>query len=471
VDTVAIAIANASNRIVTSVAVLCVVVVCVVVLGCNGSFGPFGVGGDERDAMAAASAAALGSQANCLPTFPDHDGWLGGDVAASIPVPGRARRRSVWLFGDSFVAPPGTPTQRRFPFVHNAIGLSRCDESGVWSIDFAWGSESPEHEGSPGVAPPRAFFEPDPTAPWAARVRRETGEAPYYWPISGAFVEGTLFVALLRVTPAPARGALQLPFRPIGVDLARIEDTTGPPETWRVRYSTLSERADVLPSVSLVAGRDHLFAFADLDRGDGREPRILIRLPSAALDHWQADLEPYIETLERDGAWHPGLDPDSARILMDDDATEMSVHFDPGLGRWLAVYSDPTVDDARRDERDSNATGEPPSDADSHEDPGGRPADAIWLRHASRIEGPWSAPRAIFRIPELAAGEDPPPGEPFCYAGKAHSEYARSGRLLVTYVCNLWSEREDEVPAVLERLRTTPSLYRPQVVRLAVPTD
>jgi len=80
---------------------------------------------------------------------------------------------------------------------------------------------------------------------------------------------------------------------------------------------------------------------------------------------------------------------------------------------------------------------------------------------------------ALLQIPELRSsaggGSDPEPGELFCYAGKAHPELAASGELLVTYVCNVFAETGEADAAVLERLRTTPSLYRPRPVRLAVP--
>lgn len=400
----------------------------------------------------AMSAAVVGTQADCRPAFHDQDGWLGGDVAASIPFGGRSGRRSVWLFGDSFVAGPDRPDEhppeRHYPFIHNAIAVSRCDASGRWTLDFAWGNEAPRRApaGSPQATAstdppttptPHAYFEPDPSAAWVAQVRRETGEAPYYWPLSGVAIGDTLYVALLRVAPSPARGPFRLPFRPIGVDLARIAPTAGPPETWSVRLSALSSHADLLPATSLVVEGDHLLAFATLDRGDGRAPRVLVRIPLAALAGGAPDLEPFAETLAADGRWRAGLDAGEARILMDDDASEMSVHFDPGRREWLAVYGDPAQ-------------------------------DTIWMRRAARAEGPWSPRIALLRIPELAAA-DPLPGEPFCYAGKAHPELAPSGELAVSYVCNVFADRDDGVAAVLERLRTTVWIYRPKLVRVPLP--
>ncbi|MFO0688035.1 MAG: DUF4185 domain-containing protein [Myxococcota bacterium] len=398
----------------------------------------------------------VGSQADCRPDFRDQDGWLGGDVAASIPLDAKDGR-SVWLFGDSFVVRPGEPAVRRYPFVHNAIAVSHCGARGRVTFDFAWGdggeqaagdgavraietgsTDVPDARTSSPTTPPRAYFEPDPTAGWVARVKRETGQAPYYWPISGVSIEGTLFVALLRIAPATAHGPFHLPFRAVGVDLARIDRMEGPPERWSVRLSALSSRGDLLPATSLVVEGDHLLAFATRERGDGRTPRVLTRIPLARLTEWRPDLEPFVETLAREGRWRPGLDADAALVLMDDDASEMSVHFDPAVRAWLAVYADPQ-------------------------------RGAIRLRRARRLEGPWSAPVELLRIPELAAVGDPEPGEPFCYAGKAHPELAAAGRLVVSYVCNVYADRDDAAFSALERLRTSPGIYRPKLVRLPIP--
>ena len=409
--------------------------IALALVGCGGS------GFRGSDARATGRPRALGEQAACAPRFPDQGGWLGGDSAASVVLPHGDGRASLWLFGDSFVAQPDAPDARSYPFAHNSIAVSHCDARGTWHLDYSIGGQPNE---GPQTAP-HAFFEPDPKAAWVVQARRETDGEAYYWPISAAVSGDAVYVALLRVASGPASGPFRLPFHLLGVDLARIDDTTAPPETWRVRYATLANRTDVLPASSLVAVGEHLYAFAFLASGDGRSPRILTRLPIEAIAADRSDLEDAVETLAKGGQWIPGLQPTQARILMDDDASEMSVHFDPGLREWLAVYSDL------------------PADAKSPH------TDTLWLRRAQRLTGPWSRPLPLGHVPELAHRPDPLPGELFCYAAKAHPELARSAELLVTYVCNVYAERDDELPAVLERLRTTPSIYRPQALRFDVP--
>jgi hypothetical protein len=230
------------------------------------------------------------------------------------------------------------------------------------------------------------------------------------------------------------------------MDLARIENPYESPERWQIRISTLSNDPRALPGSAFVVNGDHLHAFTFLDRDDGRSPRILTRLPLAALETWQSELAQELETLDASGRYVRGLRPDRALVLMEDDATEMSVHFDPSLGRWLAIYSTPMPASLR------NA----PS--------------TISVRSAPRLEGPWSEPRALYEIPETGPDSegrlDP---NLFCYAAKAHPQFAPAGRLLITYVCNLFARDTGEVAPVLRRLAETPSLYRARAVSLPVP--
>ena len=384
----------------------------------------------------------LGLQSACHPRFPDAEGWLGADSAYSVPIrsleSASADRRSLWLFGDTFVARRQNPHERVYPFIHNSIGLSDCSAAGEWRLETHW-RKSGEHA-------PEAFFVPDPEASWVANAANDGGPAPYYWPFDGFVVGDVLFVGLLRIVHSEPRGPFNLPFRPAGMDLARIENPLDPPDRWRIRLSTLSEDPQTLPGSAFVVAGDHLHAFAFLDRDDGRSPRILTRLALAELRAWQPDLEQALETLDVRGRYVAGLQPDRALTLMEDDATEMSVHFDPSLGRWLAVYSTPIPASVRK----------APS--------------TIRVRSAAALEGPWSAPQALYAIPETfpsADGRFDP--NLFCYAAKAHPQFAPAGRLLVTYVCNLFARDAAEVSPVLRRLAETPSLYRARAVSLPVP--
>jgi len=177
---------------------------------------------------------------------------------------------------------------------------------------------------------------------------------------------------------------------------------------------------------------------------------MLSRIPVEALDPWKPDLSRDLETLDADSNWIRGFDPEAAKILMQDDASEMSVHFDASSDLWVAVYNHPTR----------------PSDAG----PGDPRATPIFLRRATSLEGPWTEPEPIAEIPETLPGGSRDRDENlFCYAAKAHPQFSTPDELLLTYVCNLFARSDAETTDVLLRLRDTPSLYRPRTLSVDVP--
>jgi len=382
-------------------------------------------------AAAAALLAALGcaglagppadAQRACWPRFPYQQGWLGGDGAYSVPL---SATRSAWLFGDTFVGRPGQADRVGASLVHNSIGVSECRD-GRFAIDYAWG------EGPDGA--PRAF------------LQRPEGSG--WWWLFGGFVhERRLYLGLLEVEHAEPRGGLALPFRYGGSALARIDDPGGDPRRWRVEVLPLARGPLAHPVSAFAVAGPYLYLFGFLDLPEGRHPRILSRLPLAALAARPADLPAALETWTRDGRWAPGFRPGEARILMDDNASEMSVRHHPESGRWIALYNYPDVD-ARF--------------------PATRPADGVYLRTAPAPEGPWSGRQLVFRIPELASGSrDPNLG---CYAAKEQPQFSRPGSLTFTYVCNLFSGPGQDPFAVLGRLQRDMEIYRPVPAAVSLP--
>jgi hypothetical protein len=384
--------------------------------------------------------AFAGRQSECAPEFPDQNGWYGGDAGYSVALPIDEGRVSLWLFGDSFVERPEAPGGRVYPFVHNSIGLSHCQSGGRWSLETFW---LQDEKGTP-----RAFFEPDPEADWVRLAVRETGALPYYWLFGGFVVHDVLFVGLLRVIHFEPSGPFNLSFKLLGMDLARIENYRDAPEDWRVQISTLSENPIAFPGSAFALTNSHLHAFAFIDRGDGRAPRMLGRLDIEALRDWRPDLSKALEYLAADSHWRSGFEPDDAKIIMDDDASEMSIHFDPDSKTWIAVYSDPT-----------------------REDEAG-PSEIVSMRRARNLEGPWSQPEALFTIPEMESDAAEERDENLiCYAGKAHPQFASADQLVVTYVCNLFARHKAEGLEVAQRLLDSPNLYRLRAVSIAIPPN
>jgi hypothetical protein len=188
-----------------------------------------------------------------------------------------------------------------------------------------------------------------------------------------------------------------------------------------------------------------LYLFTFLQQPDASSPRVLARLPLSALAHAGPALPGALEYLSQDGRWKPGLDPADARVLMDDNATEMSVVWRADLKRWLATYSHP------------NAQGQLGLRG---------PSKRVFVRTAVSLEGPWSAPFALFEIPEFQHDPDPAMA---CYAAKEHRQFSRPLGIAFSYVCNLLTPHGRDPQTVLMRLLHSMNLYRPRAVTLALP--
>jgi hypothetical protein len=362
----------------------------------------------------------------CRPSFPYQDGWLGGDAAYSVPL---SATESLWLFGDTFVAAQEQQDRVGSKFIHNSIAVSRCD-AGRWGIRYFWSTGPDGH--------PVAF------------LKRHSADA-WWWLFDGFLHEGRLYIGLLEVESSPPRGPLALPFRFTGMQLARVENPKADPASWRIRFLSLSSSAAILPGSAMVLDGEHLYLFTFLDRGDGRFPRGLARLPLTALEGDAAEPASALEYLAGDGRWKPGLDHEDARLLMTDNATEMSVRYRSDLGVWLALYSYPD-----RGEQYGTAV----------------PSDGVYVRTAEGLAGPWSEPRLLFRVPELdpdyVGGYDP---DSACYAAKEHSQFSRPGGITFTYVCNLFTPPGEDPWEILRRLLVAMNLYRPNAVSVPLPWE
>ncbi len=106
--------------------------------------------------------------AECTPSLPFKEGWLGGDVAYSIPL---SPQHSVWLFGDTFI---GDSTRSDSSMVANSIAISICGNA-EFNIHYYL---APLKAGAS-----RAFFV-SPTSAYR------------YWPMDGFVHDGRLYLSL-----------------------------------------------------------------------------------------------------------------------------------------------------------------------------------------------------------------------------------------------------------------------------------
>ncbi|HVH45791.1 MAG TPA: DUF4185 domain-containing protein [Labilithrix sp.] len=297
--------------------------------------------------------------------------WLGGDAAYSVDLGGK---RTLWLFGDTFVATTPKNARSESKMVRNTVGISRGDLADG-AIELAW------RNGAGGV--PASFFEEQGTS--------------WHWPQHGARL-GTggplvLFFSVLRETPGEGLGFAQAGWR-----IARIDDADAPVSSWKhVWLDPPAPRFDAVVGSAVVRRDGFLVTVAY--RSQGAHVGYLARFQESALLAGQVAAEwwagPARGWVAEDALG--GL----PEAIMDEAGSECSVHYDAKTQQWLHVAS-----------RGFGAT-------------------TIAIRTAPALEGPWSAPTDVFTPPE-GGGKDV-----IVYAAKAHPQFVSSdGSLLVTYAAN-----------------------------------
>jgi hypothetical protein len=297
--------------------------------------------------------------------------WLGADAAYSIDL---GNDRSLWLFGDTFVATSDAHVRSEARMPRNTLALQSGRDPVTADIGFFW------RTGPDGA--PASFFP-------------EQGER-WHWPGHGARLgEGgplVLFLSVLRPTPGQGLGFASAGWRAVVIDAPDAD-----PAGWAPRAVEIP----AAPFDAIVGGavvREGGWVTALATRFEGTHTGYLARMreddlmAGAAVPEWWAGARGWVGQAALDGL---------PEAVLDDAGAECSLHFDAGLGRWIHVAS-----------RGFGAT-------------------TIAVRIAERIEGPYSAAVDAFTPPESSGPS------PFVYAAKAHPELAGpDGGLVVTYATN-----------------------------------
>ena len=302
--------------------------------------------------------------------------WLGADAAFSVPL---APGRTLWLFGDTFIATSDAYVRSESVMVSNTVAIQTGADPRIASIAFEWRLDN---DGSPA-----AFF-PDP----------ELGQLRY-WPGHGIRIDGgPLVIFLYRTVMTPGQG---LGFANAGFAVAVINNPDAPLATWNTRIVDAAPSTfDAVPATAVVQDGDYIIALAI--RQEGAHAGALVRYSAVSLaqgdvsraEWWAGDVRGWVPETAL-GAGGPAF-------VMDDAGSESSLHWDARTRSFIHVASY------------------------------GFGASTIGLRTAAALTGPWSSPVTVYRPPE----SDGP--RPFVYAAKAHPELSDgdAADLIVTYATN-----------------------------------
>jgi hypothetical protein len=341
--------------------------------------------------------------AKSLPSFPYSQGWLGADDAYSIPL---TPTKSVWLFGDTFVADPGVTLRTKAKnMARNTVGISTCESSKECTIQYYWTD--------PKAEKPRSFF--------------DTGrEDIWYWPFDGFFDGKTLYLTAMIVRNKKGAG----PEDPFGFEIAgtqwfTVHNPMDTPDKWKIDSKELTDDKLWVGSSTFGDG-DFVYFYSQVPAGEGKGFMTVVRRAKSKLGEASGGWE-YLGT---DNKWRDGLPKGDSAKVIDQAISEMSVRYHPSVKKWVAISGGPEF-----------------------------PTNYIAVRTADTPIGPWSNPVKVFEFPEMNpqnAGYDK---DTFCYATKEHTEFGNT-KLVITYACNSFK---------LQRVIDNMSLYKPQVIVVDIP--
>jgi hypothetical protein len=326
--------------------------------------------------------------------------WLGADGAYSIDL---GSGRSLWLFGDTFVATDAATARRSGSSMpRNTVAIQDGRDPTTATMRFFWGRSA--------TGKPASFF-PD-------------GPDTWVWPGAGLRLpDGPLIVFLSVERATPGQG---LGFASAGWRIAIVDDPDDDPPRWAPRYLDPAPAVfDAIVGSSVILDGAHLVALAP--RADTHAGQLARFLTSDLLggvlapEWWAGGARGWVAEPALGGA---------PAVVMDDAGSEASLqHLDlvDGTGAtWIHVAS-----------RGFGKT-------------------TIAVRRAPALTGPWSAPTDAFTPPESNGTE------PFVYAAKAHSELSAGdpAELVATYATNSFTFADLLTDQGME------SLYWPRFVRL-----
>jgi hypothetical protein len=300
--------------------------------------------------------------------------WRGADAAYSVPL---SPSKTLWLYGDTWITPPESSGRKEGLMIRNSLAIQTLDPRGTGAVKFFWRTES-------GL--PAAAFVPSSGPGWL-------------WPLSGLRIGGTLYVFFTQLIGSKSG----LGFASYRSLLLIISNPDDPPERWQTRQVEIpffqhGETGGLEFGIANLVKGDFAYVYGvreDWKQGIGGRSIILARTPVDALS--QPDFSAW--RFYSSEAWTDDLT--KAAALFTEAGAEMSVSYLAGIKRFAAVYSLVF-------------------------------SPEIVVRLASRLEGPWEKPIALYKCPELSWNK-----RYFCYAGKAHRELATTpDELIITYAAN-----------------------------------
>lgn len=296
--------------------------------------------------------------------------WLGADAATSIHIQGD---RYIWLFGDTIIGTSYFPL--RYPlsalkggFVHNSVGVTQCYRGRCAAI--------------------QKFFRPGSKA-----IFSPANSHQYYWVLSGAMVEGKLFLTVCRLGSGS-------PIAILGTTFLLVTNPEDSPSQWHVEktWDVPGTNAQLNWFTAVVRYHHYLYLFGE--RGSGFSAQTIISrmtVDAAAKQQWSQ------RQYYAGGTWSTAAKPEALQGLPG--TAEMSIIH--RRNSWYALQIAPL-------------------------------SYTVVSYSASSLMGPWAKQAVVYTVPKPWSTEMTEKDHTFTvYAPKLHPEMSRHGELVFTYNTNV----------------------------------
>lgn len=301
--------------------------------------------------------------------------WVGADVASSVDL---GNRRTLWLFGDTWIDPSGRGTRKGSRMVSNSVAVQDGTDPATAAISFYWGRD--------------ASGKPDALFP------NRNGES--LWFGNGVRVGDRLVLFFARTI----RGAGVFGFELVGWTAVMVTNPDDVPTSWQVHeLQTPANPLGILVGFAAVQKLDGYIVALGSQNPVKSHPIFAARWPADEVRRGDL-LHPEWWAGDRLG-WVPDSSDAQRYPLFNGGRTELTIHFDDSTHRFLSVQTE-----------------------------GFAPAD-IMMRAAPSLTGPWSDLRMLYRPAEYYRPNI------MIYAGKAHPELTGADMIL-TYATNTFDSEE-----------------------------
>lgn len=293
--------------------------------------------------------------------------WLGADDAYSVNLGGG---RILWLFGDSFIAPPEGGGRDTATMVRNSIAIQNGTDPTSADIQFFWNHKD--------GAPVSYFATEDEAKDW-------------YWPGNGVRVGNRILLFMMKIRSDGA-GFFEI----FGWQAVLVDDPCKPVPDWKLSWpeSPGNDYGVTIGCAGVMRRGPYIYAFSV--ESVENHPVYLVRWP--VQDIARGDLAHLSWWTGENDGWVPQEAlKEKPAPLFTGGQMEFSVHYDTAQGQYLLFQT--------RDFWDPS----------------------IAVRRAEELTGPWSAPENVYTPPAAGTGL-------LVYAGKAHPEMTGADLVLTYVV-------------------------------------